>query len=45
MVPPSLNQLEAIAVGQHLKRLLGLDEPGLKRQAHCLDVGLPEAGA
>src|SRR5262249_6398503 len=40
-----LDQLQAMAIGQRLDRLLGCDPSGLERHSHGLDVGLPQARA
>jgi hypothetical protein len=40
--PADPDEPQAIAVGQQLERLLGLDQASLKRQPYCINVGLQE---
>jgi hypothetical protein len=40
--PADPDEPQAIAVGQQFERLLGLDQPGFKRQPYSINVGLPE---
>jgi hypothetical protein len=40
--PADPDELQAIAVSQQFKRLLGLDQAGFKRQPYSINVGLQE---